>query len=82
MDTTRGGLPRDQSEPNSLTIGDLGVQIAGIALVLALPKTQSYWPLPSDFLGPWPRWLPWLFSLHQALGMACVALAPVIRLPE
>jgi hypothetical protein len=47
-------------------------------MVLVLPTRQTYWPLPSDFLGPWPLWLPWFFCLRQTLEAACVALLPVI----
>jgi hypothetical protein len=78
MDIAPGDPFRDRSEPRSITIGDLAALIAGIALVLALPTTQTYWPLPSDFLGPWPRWFPWARCLRQALGAACVALVPVV----
>src|SRR5271170_1614168 len=79
MTTTTTGKPnRDQSEHRSPTIGDLAALVAGVAVVLMLPTRQSYWPHPTDFLGPWPRWLPWCFCLRQILGAACVALVPVI----
>ncbi len=69
---------RDNGEHRSVTLGDLAALIAGIAVVLVLPTRQSYWPLPSDFLGSLPRWLPWFFCLRAALGAACVALVPVV----
>ncbi len=78
MDTTPGNRLRDQSEHRSITIGDLAALIAGIAVVLVLPTRQGFWPLPSDFVGAWPRWFPWCFCLRQALGAACVALMPVV----
>jgi hypothetical protein len=75
----RPGTPdRDDDEHSWLTLGDLAALVAGIAAVLVLPTRQSYWPYPTDFLGPWPRWLPWCFCLRQALGAACAALVPVI----
>ena len=55
---------RDNGEHRSVTLGDLAALIAGIAVVLVLPTRQSYWPLPSDFLGSLPRWLPWFFCLR------------------
>jgi hypothetical protein len=78
MGTVPEDPPPGRWEHKSVTIGDLAALVVGIAMVLVLPATQSYWPLPSDFLGPWPRWLPWLFCLRQALGAACVALVPVV----
>jgi len=78
MGSTPAEPLRHHGEHRSVTLGDLAALIAGIALVLVLPTTQSYWPLPSDFLGPWPRWLPWFFCLRLALGAACVALVPVV----
>jgi hypothetical protein len=68
----------DKTEHTYITLGDLAVLVAGVALVLVLPRSQSYWPYRTDFLGPWPRWLPWCFCLRQALGSACLALVPVI----
>lgn len=67
-----------RDEHASVTLGDLAALVAGIAVVLVLPRTQSYWPYPTDFLGPWPRWLPWFFCLRQFLGAACMALVPVV----
>jgi hypothetical protein len=76
--TTPGKAPRDQSEHRSVTLGDLAALVAGVAAVLMLPTRQSYWPHPTDFLGPWPRWLPWCFCLRQIVGAACLALVPVV----
>jgi hypothetical protein len=78
MNTTPGRPLRDRSEHRPVTLGDLAALVAGIAVVLALPSRQSYWPLPTDFLGPWPWWLPWFFCLRQILGAACIALVPVV----
>ena len=76
--TTMEKLPETTARHRSVTLGALAALVAGIAVVLVLPTRQSYWPLPSDFLGPWPRWLPWFFCLRQALGAACLALVPVV----
>jgi hypothetical protein len=75
---TPGKPLRDHSEHRSVTLGDLAALVAGVAVVLVLPARQSYWPYPTDFLGPWPRWLPWCFCLRQALGAACLVLVPVV----
>jgi hypothetical protein len=77
MKSTRD-LPDASFEHSTITIADLVALISGIGVVLVLPTKQSYWPLPSDFLGPWPLWLPWFFCLRQALGAFCVALVPVV----
>src|SRR5262249_13172819 len=66
-----------QSEHRSVTLGDLAALIAGIALVLAVPTKQSYWPHPGGFGGPRPLWWPWFRCLCQAIGAVCVALLVV-----
>jgi hypothetical protein len=78
MNNAPGRPLRDPNEHRAVTLGDLAAVVAGVAVVLVLPSRQSYWPLPTDFLGPWPRWLPWFFCLRQILGAACIALVPVI----
>jgi hypothetical protein len=78
MSPTPGTPDKDHAEHRSVTLADLVALVAGIAVVMVLPARQSYWPYPTDFLGPWPRWLPWFFCLRQALGAACMALVPVI----
>ena len=78
MNTPLRMPPEHEGEHRSITLGDLAALVAGVALVLVLPRSQSYWPYPIDFLGPWPRWLPWCFCLRQALGAACMVLVPVI----
>ena len=65
-------------EHRSITLGDLAALVAGVAVVLVLPTQQSYWPYEVDFLGPWPKWLPWCFCLRQALRAACMVLVPVV----
>ncbi len=78
MSTTPEKPPRGRGEHRSVTLGDLAALVAGVAVVMALPARQSYLPYPSDFLGPWPRWLPWCFCLRQILGAACLVLVPVV----
>jgi hypothetical protein len=70
--------PGAASEHRAVTLGDLAALVTGIALVMVLPSRQSNWPHPTDFLGPWPKWLPWIFCLRQALGASCVVLVPVV----
>jgi hypothetical protein len=72
------GQALERSEHRFVTLGELAAVVAGVAVVLVMPTTQSYWPLASDFGGPWPDWLPWFFCLGQALAAACVALMPVV----
>jgi hypothetical protein len=69
---------RDRREHEWVTLSDLALLVAGIALVLVLPHIQSYWPHRTDFLGPWPAWFPWFFCIRQLLGAASMALAPVV----
>ena len=78
MHAPAGKMTRGRNEHRSMTLGDLAVLVAGVAVVLVLPSRQSYLPYPSDFLGPWPRWFPWCFCLRQALGAACIVVVPVV----
>jgi hypothetical protein len=71
-------LSQPTLEHRAITLSDLAALVAGVAFVMVLPRSQSYWPYRVDFLGPWPKWLPWCFCLRQTLGAVCMVLAPVI----
>src|SRR4051794_33955021 len=69
-------MPRAGREPTAVTLADLLALVAGVAIVATIP--WFYWFHPSDFRGPWPRWLPYLWATRQFLAMGCLALVPVI----
>lgn len=78
---TRIGVlePRDDGrdrQPRRMTLADLGVIVAGVALVLAIPPRAAGWPL---FLAPPPLYLLVLGGLRLAvcsgLVLALVVLA-------
>jgi hypothetical protein len=63
-------------EPIGMTLGDLVAVVAGVAIVLTIP--WKFFPHPTDFFGPWPRWLPRLWLIQQVLEIAGLAMLPVV----